>query len=61
MSIDVTRVEDEAMVTALEEAAANLGEAAAPAADLANSLVSDIVAEYQTLIEADWEANVLNN
>lgn len=61
MSIDVTRVEDEAMVMALEEAAANLGEAAAPAADLANSLVSDIVAEYQTLIEADWEANVLNN
>ena len=39
----------------------NLGEAAAPPADLASSLVSDIAAEYQTLIEADWEANVLNN
>ena len=26
---------------------------------LAKALVSDIAAEYQDLIEADWEANVL--
>lgn len=57
--IEVSRVEDDAMVLALEEAVANLGESAADPADLASSFVGDIVAEYQTLIEADWEANVL--
>lgn len=58
-AIDVSRVEDADAVAALEEAINNLGEAAADPADLAASLVSDIAAEYQTLIEADWEANVL--
>ena len=59
-SIDVTRVEDEADQMALDDAINNLGESAAPPADLASSLVSDIAAEYQTLMEADWEANVLS-
>jgi putative spermidine/putrescine transport system substrate-binding protein len=57
--IDVSTVTDEDMMAAIEEAAANMGDGAAPAADLAASLVSDIAAEYQALIEADWEANVL--
>ena len=57
--IDVSRVTDEAQVAALEEAAASLGEAAADPNRLAGALVSDIAAEYQVLIEADWEANVL--
>ena len=60
-AIDVSRVEDADMVAALEEAQSNLGDGAAPAADLAASLVADIAAEYQTAIEADWEANVLQN
>jgi putative spermidine/putrescine transport system substrate-binding protein len=59
--IDVNRVEDEEMVAALEEAVANLGDGAADPADLAASLVADIAAEYQSLIESDWEANVLQN
>ena len=59
--IDVNRVEDEAMVTALEDAVSNLGDGAADPASLAASLVADIAAEYQTAIEADWEANVLQN
>jgi len=58
-AIDVSRVEDEADLAALEAAVANLGEAAADPARLAGALVSDIAAEYQALIEADWEANVL--
>ncbi|GAB5491974.1 MAG: ABC transporter substrate-binding protein [Phototrophicaceae bacterium] len=60
-SIDVSRVEDPDMVAALEEAVENLGDGAADPADLAASLVSDIAAEYQSLIEADWETNVLQN
>ncbi len=60
-AIDVSRVEDEAAVEALEEAINNLGEAAADPADLSASLVSDIAAEYQALIEADWESAVLLN
>ncbi|MGB7341058.1 MAG: ABC transporter substrate-binding protein [Phototrophicaceae bacterium] len=59
--IDVNRVEDESMVDALNEAITNLGEGAADPATLAASLVADIAAEYQTAIEADWEANVLQN
>ncbi len=59
--IDVTAVTDEASIAALEDAQNNLGEAAAPAEDLANSLVPDTTAEYQNRIEADWEANVLRN
>ena len=58
-AIDVSRVEDEDDLMALEEAASSLGEAAADPARLAGALVSDIAAEYQALIETDWEANVL--
>ena len=48
-------------MAALNAAAESLGEAAADPARLAGALVSDIAAEYQTLIEADWEAKVLQN
>jgi putative spermidine/putrescine transport system substrate-binding protein len=58
-AIDASRVTDPDGIAAIEEAMNNLGTAAAPAEDLAASLVSDIAAEYQSLIEADWEANVL--
>ncbi|MEQ8675404.1 MAG: ABC transporter substrate-binding protein [Aggregatilineales bacterium] len=58
-AIDVSRVEDPDAVAALEAAINGLGEAAADPASLSASLVADIAAEYQTLIEADWEANVL--
>ena len=57
--IDVSRVTDEAHVAALAAASESLGDAAADPARLAGALVSDIAAEYQALIEADWEANVL--
>jgi putative spermidine/putrescine transport system substrate-binding protein len=57
--IDVSRVTDEEGLAAIEEAMDNMGTAAAPASELSASLVSDIAAEYQGLIEADWEANVL--
>lgn len=60
-AIDVNRVEDEDDLAALAEGMASLGEAAADQAELAASLVSDIAAEYQGLIEIDWEANVLSN
>ena len=60
-SIDTNRVTDEVDLAALEEAANSLGEAAADPARLAGALVSDIAAEYQAMIEADWEANVLQN
>ena len=58
-AIDVNRVDDPEAVAALEASLASLGEAAADPAELAAALVSDIAAEYQSLIEADWEANVL--
>lgn len=58
-AIDVSRVEDPDDIAALEEALNSLGEAAADPAELAAALVADIAAEYQTAIEADWEANVL--
>ncbi len=57
--IDVSRVEDEEALSILDAALANLGDGAADPADLAAALAPDIVAEYQALIEADWEANVL--
>ena len=59
--IDVNRVTDEADVAALQEAAESLGDAAADPMRLAGALVSDIAAEYQVLIESDWEAKVLQN
>lgn len=58
-AIDVTRVTDAAALSALEAAASQLGEAATPAADLANSLVGDSAAEYQTLLESNWSKFVL--
>ncbi|MBK8027254.1 MAG: hypothetical protein IPK19_39145 [Chloroflexi bacterium] len=57
--IDVSRVTDEADRLALEEAAASLGVGAADPQELSAALVSDLAAEYQTRVEADWEANVL--
>lgn len=58
-AIDVTRVTDEAALSALETAASQLGEAATPASDLAKSLVGDSAAEYQGLLEQDWLTFVL--
>lgn len=58
-AIDVTRVTDEADLTALQSAASKLGEAATPAGDLARSLVGDSAAEYQNLVEQGWLQNVL--
>jgi len=57
--IDTTRVTEEEYIAAIEEASANLGEGAADPNELAAALVSEIAAEYQALLEADWEANVL--
>lgn len=57
--IDVNRVTEPADRLTLEEAAANLGAGAADPAALAAALVSDLAAEYQTRVEADWEAHVL--
>ena len=57
--IDVNRVEDEEDLAALNAGINSLGEAAADPMRLAGALVSDIAAEYQALVEADWEANVL--
>jgi putative spermidine/putrescine transport system substrate-binding protein len=58
-AIDVSRVTDPAQIALLEESANKLGEAATPASDLANSLVADLAAEYQNLLEQDWLENVL--
>ena len=58
-AIDVTRVTDEAALSALETAASQLGKAATPASDLASSLVGDSAAEYQGLLEQDWLTFVL--
>ena len=57
--ISTAKVTDAAGKAAIEEAQNNLGDAAEDQNILANALVSDIAAEYQDLIEADWEANVL--
>jgi putative spermidine/putrescine transport system substrate-binding protein len=57
--IDVTRVEDPAAREALEESARALGDAAAPAEDLARALVGDSAGEYQVLVEQGWRAEVL--
>ena len=60
-AIDVNRVTDAAALAALEAAAAKLGDAATPAADLARSLAADSAAEYQNLLEQDWLKFVLQN
>lgn len=57
--IDVNRVEDEDDLAALNDGINSLGEAAADPMRLAGALVSDIAAEYQALVEADWESQVL--
>ncbi len=58
-AIDVNRVTDSAALSALEAAAAKLGDSATPASDLAKSLAGDSAAEYQNLIEQGWQENVL--
>ena len=57
--IDPTKVSDPALAAKLASAAQQLGDPATPASDLAKSLRSDIAAEYQSLIEQGWDANVL--
>ena len=57
--ISTAKVTDAAGKAAIAEAQNNLGDAAEDQDILAKALVSDIAAEYQDLIEADWEANVL--
>ena len=54
-----SKVTDAAGQAAIADAQNNLGDAAEDQNILAKALVSDIAAEYQDLIEADWEANVL--
>ncbi len=60
LGIDINRIEDEEQVEQIQETFAGIVGAADPA-DLAAALVPDIDPEYQTRIEADWEANVLRN
>jgi putative spermidine/putrescine transport system substrate-binding protein len=57
--IDVTRVSDPDQVSVLEDALANLGEAATPAEDMAKSLVGDAASPYQALVEDGWREHVL--
>ncbi len=57
-AIDVGRVSDPAQRAALDTAAASLGDAAAPADELARALVGDAAAEYQDLVEQGWRENV---
>lgn len=57
--IDVTKVDDPAAKTALAAAAAQLGDAATPADQLAKALVGDAAAPYQDLVEQGWRANIL--
>ena len=61
IGIDTSLVEDPDQLAAIEEAYATFGDAAEDPNQLAGALVADLVAEYQGLIEADWEANVLQN
>jgi putative spermidine/putrescine transport system substrate-binding protein len=53
-AIDVTRVTDPEAKAQLEVAAAKLGQAATPAADLARSLAGDTAPQYQGLAEQGW-------
>lgn len=53
-AIDVTRVTDPEAKARLEQAAAKLGQAATPAADLARSLAGDTAPQYQGLVEQGW-------
>ena len=58
-AIDVNRVNDQAAVAQLQDAASRLGDAATPASELAKSLVGDTAAEYQNLVEQGWQKSVL--
>lgn len=58
-AIDVTRVTDATQLDALKAAQTQLGQAATPAADLANALVGDSSGKYQSLVEEGWRQNVL--
>ncbi|MDP9310519.1 MAG: ABC transporter substrate-binding protein [Chloroflexota bacterium] len=57
--IDVTKVTDPAEAAALQAAATQLGPGATDANKLAQSLVGDMPAEYQNLIEQAWQTHVL--
>jgi putative spermidine/putrescine transport system substrate-binding protein len=57
--ISTARVTSSEGVAAIQDAQNNLGDAAEDQGILARALVSDIAAEYQDKIEADWQANVL--
>jgi putative spermidine/putrescine transport system substrate-binding protein len=57
-AISLDRVTDEERAL-LEASLAQLGEAAADAAQLAEAFVPDMAPQSQAIIEADWEANVL--
>jgi putative spermidine/putrescine transport system substrate-binding protein len=61
LGIDTSRVTDEADREAIAAALETFGDAAADSDRLGAALVADLVAEYQSLIETDWEANVLQN
>ncbi len=57
LGIDVTKIEDEAMIATINEAFAGI-QGAAPPEEL-SAVVPNVAAEYHTMIEQDWEANVL--
>ena len=57
--ISTSKVTDAEGKAAIAEAQNNLGDSAEDQNILANALVSDLAAEYQDLIEADWQQNVL--
>jgi putative spermidine/putrescine transport system substrate-binding protein len=57
-AIDLARVSDEERAL-LEASLEELGAAAADASRLANAFAPDMAPEAQSIIEADWEANVL--
>lgn len=57
-AISLDRVTEEERVI-LEESLANLGEAAADTAELQAAFSADMAPESQSIIETDWEANVL--
>ena len=57
--ISTAKVTDSSCHAAIADAQNNLGDAGEYQNILSKALVSDIAAEYQDLIEADCEANVL--
>jgi len=57
--IDVTKVTDAEQVQVLHDAVAKLGPAATDPEQLSHSLVGDMPAEYQNLIEQEWQKNVV--